>query len=233
MVDLARALGRCGLFRGFDDTRLAALAAATQEIRLEPGAVLFREGDPGDAMYVVLAGAVQVYTHDRAGREVVLARVEAGDHVGEQSLLPGTTGRRSASVRAAETSRLARVPKAEFQRSLAEDDALRERLWALGADQVRRDLQVLSPLARGIGLASVASNRRVLADGEVLFRQGDDADALYFVSVGRLAIWREEGGARALIRSVERGGCVGELALVRREARSATVTAEGEAEVLT
>jgi hypothetical protein len=53
---------------------------------------------------------------------------------------------------------------------------------------------------RGIGLDAVASQRRVLADAEVLFRQGHDADALYFVSAGRLAVWREEGGARALGR---------------------------------
>ncbi len=232
MVDLAQALARCGLFRGFDEARLSELSRTAEAITLEPGALLFREGDAGDAMYIVLEGAVQVYTQDRDGREVVLTRLEAGDHVGEQSLLPGTTGRRSASVRAAALSRLALIPKAVFQAALAENDALRERLAALGNDQVRRDLQALSPLARGLGLAAGASNRRVLADGEVLFRQGDDADALYFVRAGRLAVWREDGSTRALTRYVARGACVGELALVRRDRRSATVTAEGPAEVL-
>src|SRR2546422_3955753 len=232
MVDLAQALRRCGLFRGFDAARLDALAAAAQEVGVAAGAVVFREGAPGDAVYVVLDGAVQIYTRDRDGREVVLVRLEAGEHFGEQSLLPGTTGRRSAGARAAEAIRLARVPKGDFQAALAEDDALRERLVAIGGEQVRRNLQILSPLARGLGLEAVASQRRALADGEVLFRQGDDADALYFVAVGRLAVWREDGGARALIRYVERGGCVGEVALVRRDRRSATVTAEGAAEVL-
>jgi len=232
MVDLAYALARCGLFRGFDARRLGALAAGAQEVAVAAGAVVFHEGDPGDAMYVVLAGAVQIFTRDRDGREVVLVRLDAGEHFGEQSLLPGTTGRRSAGARAAEAARLARVPKADFQAALTVDDALRERVRALGADQVRRNLQILSSLARGLGLDDVASHRRVLADGEILFRQGDDADALYFVTVGRLAIWREDGGERRLIRYVERGGCVGELALVRRERRSATVTADGAAEVL-
>src|SRR5438270_614680 len=203
MVDLAYALARCGLFRGFDARRLGALAAGAQEVAVAAGAVVFHEGDPGDAMYVVLAGAVQSFTRDRDGREVVLVRLDAGEHFGEQSLLPGTTGRRSAGARAAEAARLARVPKADFQAALTVDDALRERVRALGADQVRRNLQILSSLARGLGLDDVASHRRVLADGEILFRQGDDADALYFVTVGRLAIWREDGGERRLIRSVE------------------------------
>jgi signal-transduction protein with cAMP-binding, CBS, and nucleotidyltransferase domain len=65
MVDLAQALARCGLFRGFDEARLSELSRTAQAIILEPGALLFREGDPGDAMYVVLEGAVQVYTQGR------------------------------------------------------------------------------------------------------------------------------------------------------------------------
>src|SRR3989442_2305160 len=132
MVDLAQSLRRCGLFRGFDAARLDALAAAARELTLAGGAAVFDEGDPGDAMYVVLDGAVQIYTRDRDGREVVLVRLEAGEHFGEQSLLPGTTGRRSAGARAAEAIRLARVPKGDFQAALAEDDALRERLVAIG-----------------------------------------------------------------------------------------------------
>src|SRR2546425_12551257 len=132
MVDLAQSLRRCGLFRGFDAARLDALAAAARELTLAAGAAVFHEGDPGDAMYVVLDGAVQIYTRDRDGREVVLVRLEAGEHFGEQSLLPGTTGRRSAGARATEAIRLARVPKGDFQAALAGGDAPRQRPVALG-----------------------------------------------------------------------------------------------------
>src|SRR2546425_12091366 len=96
MVDLAQSLRRCGLFRGFDAARLDALAAAARELTLAGGAAGFHEGDPGDAMYVVLDGAVQIYTRDRDGREGVLVRLEAGGHLRGASLLPGTTGRGSA-----------------------------------------------------------------------------------------------------------------------------------------
>ena len=232
MTDLPRLLRRCGLCRSLGDARLEALAAAVNEVSAGTGSDVVREGEPGDAMFVVLAGAVQVYTRDHDGREIVLARLEAGEHFGEQALLPGGTGLRNASVRAAEAVRLARVPKAAFQAILGEDEVLRERLVELGTEQVRGKLQQLSALASGIGLGNVASLRRSLAAGEVLFRQGAEAQALYFVSAGRLAVWREGSGDRTLIRYVELGGCVGELALVRSDRRSATVTAEGPAEVL-
>src|SRR2546422_8968125 len=96
MVDLAQSLRRCGLFRGFDAARLDALAAAARELTLAGGAAVFPEGDPGDAMYVVLDGAVQIYTRDRDGREGGLVRLEAGAHLRGQSALPGTAGRRRA-----------------------------------------------------------------------------------------------------------------------------------------
>ncbi|HYU43708.1 MAG TPA: cyclic nucleotide-binding domain-containing protein, partial [Vicinamibacteria bacterium] len=140
MTDLASALRRCGLFRGFDDARLEQLIRAAEDVAVAAGEDVFREGDPGDAMFVVLDGAAQVYTRDPEGREVVLARLEAGGHFGEQALLPGTTGRRGASVRAAEALRLARVPKATFQAALARDDALRERLVELGTEHLRSNL---------------------------------------------------------------------------------------------
>src|SRR2546425_795586 len=162
MVDLAQSLRRCGLFRGFDAARLDALAAAARELTLAGGAAVFHEGDPGDAMYVVLDGAVQIYTRARDGREVVLVRLEAGEHFGEQSLLPGTTGRRSAGARATEAIRLARVPKGDFQAALAEDDALRERLVAIGGEQGRGKLPILFPLPRGVRRAAGAPPRRAL-----------------------------------------------------------------------
>ena len=232
MTDLARFLRRCGLYRALSDERLEVLAGAVSEVVGERGGDIIREGESGDAMFVVLAGAVQVYTRDHDGREIVLARLGAGEHFGEQALLPGSTGLRNASVRAAEAVRLARVPKAAFEAILGEDGVLRDRLVELGTEQVRGKVQQLSALASGIGLGNVTALRRGLASGEVLFRQGDAAEALYFVSAGRLAVWREEAGERTLIRYVELGACVGELALVRSERRSATVTAEGPAEVL-
>jgi ferredoxin-NADP reductase/CRP-like cAMP-binding protein/cytochrome P450 len=225
-------LSRCGLFRGFDDARLAALGQALEEAHFPAGASIFREGDSGDAMFVVLGGAVQVYAQDRNGRDVTLARLEEGEYFGEQALLPGGSGRRNAGVRAVDPVRLARLPKAAFQSALAQDDALRERLVEIGENQLRHNLQELSPLARGIGLHSVNTLRRRLAAGEVLFRQGDEADALYFVGSGRLAAWREDDGGRTLIGYIEKAGCVGELALLKRDRRSATVSAEEPTEVV-
>ncbi len=63
-----------------------------------------------------------------------------------------------------------------------------------------------------------------LPAGTALFRQGDPADALYFVEQGELAVVLEVPGAgRVPVRRFGPGQCIGEMALYRRETRTATV----------
>jgi sigma-B regulation protein RsbU (phosphoserine phosphatase) len=65
-----------------------------------------------------------------------------------------------------------------------------------------------------------------LAAGDVLFRQDDQADALFFIEEGELAVMLEVPGAgRAPVRIFGPGQCLGEMALYRNERRTATVEA--------
>src|SRR5262245_17379556 len=94
-------LRRTGLFGALSDTELERLTRAAEAIHAPGGAVLIEEGEPGNDLYVLVDGALQIYTHLADGREVVLARLtEPGAYVGEQALLSAETRRRNASVRA-------------------------------------------------------------------------------------------------------------------------------------
>lgn len=66
-------------------------------------------------------------------------------------------------------------------------------------------------------LAQTASTRHLRA-GEWLFRQGDPGDSLYVVTAGSIDIVNEQGAAQ-LVRTLGRGQCIGELALVTGEPR--------------
>ncbi len=69
-----------------------------------------------------------------------------------------------------------------------------------------------------------------LAKGEVLFRQEDPADAMFFIEEGELAVMLEVPGAgRVPVRRFGPGQCLGEMALYRSERRAATVEALSEA----
>lgn len=64
-----------------------------------------------------------------------------------------------------------------------------------------------------------------LSAGDILFREGDDADSMYVVASGRLRATREEEGQVRLVGEITRGETVGEMALLTGGKRSATVQA--------
>jgi len=70
--------------------------------------------------------------------------------------------------------------------------------------------------------------RREYAPGEVVFSQADEGDALYLIARGSASVWLHDpasGGRRVVTFS--QGTFFGEMALLDRESRSATVTADG------
>jgi putative ABC transport system ATP-binding protein len=69
-----------------------------EEVVLRPGQVLFRQGDPGDLVYEVEQGAVEIVQELADGAETILALVEPGNYFGELAPMFGL--RRSATVRA-------------------------------------------------------------------------------------------------------------------------------------
>ena len=141
-------LQRLDLFRDLQPDEVQALAEFAQVVQFPASTLIFREGEAGDCAYVVVRGSVQVFTVDRNGDEALLAHLNELDHVGEQSLLPGRSGRRNASLRACEDATLLRIPKTEFQRVLAQRHNLRDLLSQTGEQQVRQNLGRTSMLVR-------------------------------------------------------------------------------------
>ena len=141
-------LHRVALFGDLDAGELRALAEVTQPVRFPASALIFRDGEAGDCAYVVVEGSGQVFATDRNGDEIVLAQLEKLAHFGEQSLLPGNSGRRKASVRAREDTTLLRIPKEEFQTVLSQRRTLKELLTQTGEQQLRANAIRTTRLAR-------------------------------------------------------------------------------------
>lgn len=90
--------------------KLGGSGGVTQE-HFEPGQDVFRQGDLGDRVYVILTGAAEVWrTTD--GVDVALARLGPGDWFGEMALLNMTT--RGATVRCVEAMDALSLPKRDF-----------------------------------------------------------------------------------------------------------------------
>jgi len=98
---------------------LEELATIVEERRIDAGKDLFREGDPGDAVYVIVRGAVCVFTGGESDRpQRVLSELGAGACIGEMAVLDASP--RSATVRALDRTRALRIPGEGFKRVMAE-----------------------------------------------------------------------------------------------------------------
>jgi signal transduction histidine kinase len=75
------------LFGQLGATELQQLRQVTHELSFRPSELIFKEGDPGDGVYVVKSGAVQISALVGADERQVLSRVLPGDVFGEMTLL--------------------------------------------------------------------------------------------------------------------------------------------------
>ncbi|MBA2733868.1 MAG: DUF1003 domain-containing protein [Acidobacteria bacterium] len=83
-------------FDMLDEGDRIALASVIDYEKLEAGHVLFQTGEPGDSLYIVRNGEIELYIKDTAGQKIVLNIVRRGEMFGELSLLD--SGPRSATA---------------------------------------------------------------------------------------------------------------------------------------
>jgi CRP-like cAMP-binding protein len=98
------------------------------------GEVLIRQGDPGDCMYVVQEGEVEVVS-ENGGREVRLAVLGEGEIIGEMAIFERDV--RVATVRARGEVRVLTVDKRNFLRRVTEDPSLAFRLVQVMSRRIR------------------------------------------------------------------------------------------------
>ena len=129
---LADFLGQVPLFAGLDAALRETIAERMTPVRVVAGEWLFREGDPGETMYIVRAGRLEVVDETA---DAVIRELGRGDGVGELALLSAAP--RSASVRAARASDLLEVTREDFERLLQSTPALSLALNRVLGDQLR------------------------------------------------------------------------------------------------
>jgi CRP-like cAMP-binding protein len=123
------------MFESLREEELATVNAWAEVIKVEAGEFVIKESERGDCLYVVLSGTVEIFTFDDAGKIVILAEHTRGDYFGEQAILPGSSGERSAYARTNGPAKLIKIPKAYFRLILNRDSVLSEALQKIGAAQ--------------------------------------------------------------------------------------------------
>ncbi len=109
----AELLKNVPLFQLLDDNERTELAAQLDVVKFVKGDDIFHYGEPGDSIYVISSGEVEVYMKNDTGERIVLEVATRGDFFGELSLLD--SGTRTASVTAVTDTETLRLDRGDLQ----------------------------------------------------------------------------------------------------------------------
>jgi CRP-like cAMP-binding protein len=128
MADAEQALAKMNLFRGLAPGALEHIAAIAGEETQDTGSFVFREGELGDKLYLILAGKVRISRQLPGMGEEALAVLGPGEAFGEMSLIEDSP--RSADALVHERARLLVITREAFEDLLfVHKDLAYEILW--------------------------------------------------------------------------------------------------------
>ena len=118
-------LSNCDLLRHLPAEAIENILPMVKQRTVKPGDILFRTGDPSDALYIVARGKLEVIadsTDTKMGLGKTIANLEAGAAFGEMGLLSG--GTRTATIRSSEGADLLEIASDDFKKLMAYDPVM-------------------------------------------------------------------------------------------------------------
>ena len=206
---------------------LHVLVGAMSSQTYEDGATIIKQGERGDAFYVVEDGQVDCLKGDEKVLTIPCPDKEDPSverrYFGELALLYDAP--RAASVKAVGRTKLWALDRTTFKSILQQSDDVKMMLYSKFVQSIHlfRDLKLSQVNALCASLVA-----QDFDDGDTVVKQGDDGDAFYIVESGEAACLKDG----VVVSIVHEGDYFGELALFRNEPRQATVRAKGKLSVL-
>lgn len=222
-----QALAKATLFAELPKKTFGELLLAARLVELADGAELFRQGDQGDALYVIAEGTVGVVDEGPPRRG--LAKLGPGDYFGEIALV--IDAQRTATIVALEDARLIAIDRAVIHRVIASDPAFLTALLRMLRNRLVDRLLSTNPLF----LTLSARDREALKPrfrflevdaGAVLLAEGARPEGLVIFLAGTAEVTRAAPTGPILLGELRSGDLCGETALLTGGASMATVRAK-------
>lgn len=120
---------------------LARVLAFSRTEKFSTGDVIFRRGEPGQSMMIVIGGRIKISVSSSEGKEAVLAILGRGEVLGEMALIDGKE--RSADATAMEASEALLIHRRDFVPFLERNPAICMRLLGVMSDRLRRTSEMV------------------------------------------------------------------------------------------
>lgn len=155
-------LARIPFFTALPPAELDRLVAELDVVNLNSGDILFREGDPGEHLYVVVSGELEILMGPGTEDELILNVLQEGEYLGEMSLIQ-PDGLRTASARARGNVVLLSMSRSQFRDLLVRHPEL--------------SATMVSVLSQRLDSTNVATFRDLTAKNRELQRAFDELKA--------------------------------------------------------
>jgi putative peptide zinc metalloprotease protein len=216
-------LRRMPLFATMSEREVELLVARLKSERHASGKVIVRQGEVGDRFYIVRQGHVEVTQRDQRGVTQIVNQLDRGDYFGEVALLRDAP--RNATCRATVPTETLSLGRHEFDMLVKNRFALRDKVdRSLARAELLRRLPLFAELD-GLQIQHVAARLQEegLEPGVMFIQQGELGEAFYVIESGRVEVFVSENEEKRLVVERGPGEYVGEIALLLRVPRTASV----------
>jgi len=219
-VDIAKTLQDVPLLQDLPQPVLNEMAKRSGIKALKAGQKIIRDGDKSTDLYILLEGRVGIYRRMADGRRDCVAQLQEGSIFGEGGFF--LNRRRVGDIYALSKVTLLQVgrpPNIDLSQRLAGDafSTFQKRLWGfqtLANSELFKDTP--TEVIREIALRGQLHD---LQDNQIVFRQGDLADALWIIVQGTCRAFID---GRA-VRDMSQGEIFGEIGILKKSRRSAQI----------
>lgn len=215
------------LFADLEEEAFIELVERMAVRELRQGEPVVKQGDPGDSIFVLVAGKARVL-REAAGGQTQLATLGGGALFGELAVLTGAP--RTASVHAEGDLEVFEISRDDLNEIARNHPSVPRALAEFAQRRMAMNLLATAPLFTnlpGTQRAEVLSRftPRVVAPGERVIRQGEMAPGLFLVLTGELAVVKTEEDSDIALGLLRDGDVFGEISLVTGNPATANVTA--------
>jgi CRP-like cAMP-binding protein len=160
--ELIELLSRCDLLRHLPPQEIEIILPSVRTRPLAAGQVLFNAGDPGDILYIVARGEIEILEANGSNGvppDQPIASLREGEAFGEMALLSDSP--RTATARSAGDVELLEIDRKDFERLVAEDQVLARAVEQLSHDWALNNLSAGTPGAASWAAIASSSLERV------------------------------------------------------------------------
>ncbi len=220
--------GKVSLFQSLTAGQIREVLIHSELRAMKPGDIVVHRGEYSNSLYAILEGEVGIeITPDDPAQIVKLA---AGEFFGEMALISGR--RRSNTIVATAPSLLLEVDRNVMIRLIRSELKVRE---AIDDGAVARQISTFLGTHAGMEVMSeILATTLVLEfkPNETLIDEGALDDAVYLIRKGSVTVSVRLGGKDVVVAYLPVGNYVGEMALITRRPRTATVRAVVQTEAI-